>query len=325
VTMFPARGAVAAVVWAGVLFVGVGVGVATASAATSVEDGPIVGVTPPTAKLGDTVRVNLNNWKVPLVLVSICGDGARRGSQDCDNVGSTGVSISAATGEGSELMTVAPPVGCPCVVRATTPDNSTVRLAPIEVIGWPVLTPGERPGDPFATAPASQVRVSAQLVTDHPSIASWFGGAMNRSLRITIHNRGPRAVTNLVLTATAGRDEDGGQVLELPRVGTIAAGRERVVTVPLSFAGPIYGRYVVSGEVLGLDRPIGFETGTSPRPWGVVVLAVGVVVCLLVWSIRRRGRGRARGDRPAEMGALEPGDEPATPTLPARELSPNTC
>ena len=307
---------------AGVLLVGVGVGVGTAPTATSVEDGPIVGVTPPTAKPGDTVRVNLNNWKVPLVLVSICGDGARRGSQDCDNVGSTGVSISA-TGEGSELMTVAPPVGCPCVVRATTPDNAIVRLAPIEVVGWPVLTPGQRPGDPFATASASQVQVSAQLVTDHPSLASWFGGAMSRSLRITIHNRGPSAVTNLVITASAGRDIDSGQVLEMPHVGTIAAGRARVVTVPLSFAGPIYGRYVVSGQVLGLDRPIGFEAGTSPRPWGVIVVVL-VVACALVWSIRRRGRAHAVGD-PDEDAPDAQGDESATSTLPARELSPNTC
>jgi hypothetical protein len=127
---------------------------------------PEVGVTPPTTTLGSMVRANLNGWTVPLVQVSICGDDAHRGSQDCDQVGSIGVTIGP-TGEGSGLLRVRPPIGCPCVIRATTPDNSIVRTAPVVVAGAPHLAPSQT--FPDLAAISERTEVAATPAPDDPS------------------------------------------------------------------------------------------------------------------------------------------------------------
>jgi hypothetical protein len=114
---------------------------ATPAIAQAGGPGPVIGVAPYVTQLGATTKVSLAHWPGQLVVVSICGDLAHRGSQDCDQVDSVGIVISP-TGEGSGLVTVAPPIGCPCVIRATTPDNALVRTAPVVVKGMATLAPG---------------------------------------------------------------------------------------------------------------------------------------------------------------------------------------
>jgi hypothetical protein len=136
---------------------------------------PEVGVTPPTTAVGAMVRANLNGWTVPLVQVSICGDDAHRGSQDCDQVGSIGVTIGP-TGEGSGLLRVRPPIGCPCLIRATTPDNSIVRTAPLVVRGAPQLSPSQTFPDKATATELTELATTpapASSSAPHPSALVW--------------------------------------------------------------------------------------------------------------------------------------------------------
>jgi len=123
---------------------------------------PEIGVTPPTSPIGSTVRVNLNNWPDRFVTVTVCGDNAIRGSQDCDQVGSNVVQM--ADGEGSGLVVVNPPVPCPCVVRGATASNGLVLTAPLEIPG-------------FAVAPLAQVQPDGTVREAAPpdgSTSSWW-------------------------------------------------------------------------------------------------------------------------------------------------------
>jgi hypothetical protein len=104
---------------------------------------PSIAVSPNASSVDANVRIELNGWTVPIVLVSVCGDAAHRGSQDCNQVGSVGVVISPQTAAGSGVIRVRPPIGCPCLVRATTPDNSIVRTAPLRVVGFTMLAPSQ--------------------------------------------------------------------------------------------------------------------------------------------------------------------------------------
>ena len=66
----------------------VGLAVAVPAAAQSVTDGP--GVVPDATDLqiGQRVRMTITGFEAPVIVMAVCGNEARRGSVDCDNLGS---------------------------------------------------------------------------------------------------------------------------------------------------------------------------------------------------------------------------------------------
>ena len=249
---------------------------------------PEVGVTPPVTKFGATVRANLNGWRVPLVIVSICGDEARRGSQDCNQPGSVGVLISR-VGEGSALLSARPPLDCPCVIRASTPDNSIVRTAPIVVRGVPVLRLDQLFPRLGEDAPASQLRVDARL-DDQSSLVSWFGASGTRRLQLTLHNLGSTSLSGLSLSATVGRTVPGDRAVTMPDVPLIPAYGAVTLWAHVDLGTPTYGSYAVSGRVDGLAQPVHFAVPTDNTPWGLVLVGVLGGVVLVLFALRHRQR-----------------------------------
>jgi hypothetical protein len=262
---------------------------------------PEVGVTPPVTRFGATVRANLNGWRSPLVVASICGDEARRGSEDCDQPGSVGVLISK-FGEGSALLTARPPVDCPCVIRASTPDNSIVRTAPIEIKGVPVLRPDQLFPLAGESAPATQLRLDVRL-DDQSSVLSWFGLSATRRLRVTLHNLGSTALGGLSLSATVGHTAPGSHAVAMPDVPLIPAYGSATMWATVDLDTPSYGSYVVTGRVDGLSRPVRFAVATDSTPWGLVLAGVLGGVLLALLALRHR-------QRPLR-GVTESGDTPA--------------
>jgi hypothetical protein len=284
---------------------------------------PEVGVTPPVTKLGATVRANLNGWRVPLVDVSICGDDARRGSQDCDQTGSIGVLISR-VGEGSGRMVVHPPIGCPCVIRASTPDNSLVRTAPIEVRGFPMLRPDQMYPPPGELAPANRLLVTAHL-EDRASAASWFGAPTGHRLVLVLQNLGSTRLSDLSVSASVGREGKSGQPVSMPPVAAIPPYREVRLSVPVELPWPTYGSFVAAGKVDGLARPVPFFARASETPLGLVLVGVvgGVALALLGLRHRERSsvaRSRTSGDAEANTPPIEPPIPEPDTTLTGSEL-----
>jgi hypothetical protein len=136
--------------------------------------GPVVGVAPYITQVGSTTQVTVAHWPGHVVDVAICGDLAHRGSQDCDQVGSISIVLSGA-GEGTGVLPVKPPIACPCVVRATTPDNSVIRKVPIVVKGVATLLPSQLyPDLSSTTAPVASVTEPASSGSSGGRDLAWL-------------------------------------------------------------------------------------------------------------------------------------------------------
>jgi hypothetical protein len=61
--------------------------------------------------------------------------------------------------------------------------------------------------------------------------------------------------------------------------------------LPVDIPAPTWGRYVVFGNVYGLDRPVVFQAETRTSPWGYEVL-VPLALLVLAQVLRRRERVR---------------------------------
>lgn len=121
--------------------------VSVPAGALAADAGPTVAVTPvtdagveaPTAP-GTPLSVTLEGWPGVVVTVAVCGNEARRGSADCDQIGSKGVGLTR-EGSGSAVVRPNPPGACPCVVRVSTPTQALVRTAPVDLPWLPTAEP----------------------------------------------------------------------------------------------------------------------------------------------------------------------------------------
>lgn len=196
--------------------------VAIGSGLVAVGDADVQPVTAPFVELdryqfrpGAQVKVTVGGFSSRTVTVSVCGNEARSGSSDCNMPESEGIGIdSAGEVEIAEMSIAAPPVPCPCILRAASPNNDEVAVADISLIGHPVapVTGGEEFQQPIA------VTVHAE-----PAGAGWgwlrssLGGATDYAVSIKVENTATYAVDDLEITGTAGGGEGDVEVnLEIP-------------------------------------------------------------------------------------------------------------
>src|SRR5688500_18404180 len=95
------------------------------------QQGPAVVPEATSGRPGDVVLVALTGWRpVASVTVVLCGNGAERGSEDCDQVGGHSVEVRNADVEHVELRITLPPMPCPCVIRANDLNSDVVAFSP---------------------------------------------------------------------------------------------------------------------------------------------------------------------------------------------------
>jgi hypothetical protein len=256
---------------------------------------PTVSVTPASGAPGDRLHVDLTGWPDGPVNVSVCGNSARRGSQDCDQLTTEGVAVR----QGSAPLLIqlsVPPVGCPCVVRATTPDNALVRKAPIAIDGVPNVDPVEPAGIP---PEGRAMAVTARVTTRDPNSLAWwrsvFGGAAERELTLTLRNVSSATLQGIRVVGGVGKNRKSAEPLPVTTVAELAPGAHTRLRIPLVLGAPAWGRYQVFGSVYGTSVPIDFSIETRNDPWGLEVAAV-LFVLLLAQICRRRERARALAD-----------------------------
>lgn len=277
------------------------VGLRSVGRAAAAPDRAAITVTPTAAGIGDTLQVGLSGWPVGVVTAAVCGNGAKRGSSDCDQIGAASIGVRAA---GSETLTVtvqAPPVGCPCVVRAATITGDLVRVVPVDIRGVPTgvdLAPVGQVPSASALAVSASIR-SAQV----PWPRSWypeFAGPTERVLVIRLRNTGDVTLTGLRVVGSVGRRRSEGEPIngKIPPLAPRAATR---VTVPFTLAAPVWGEYRVSGSIYGLDAPVDFSATTSTDPWALqLALPLLLIVVAEVLRQRERARRRALADTPVD-------------------------
>lgn len=270
--------------------------------------GPAAGArTTPTLSLnstvvapGQTVALSGGGWPPHLILqASICGGAALLGHEDCDL--SRSITFGPADdGVVQTSMSVGvPPTPCPCVVLVTSTDP-TMNLqmtVPIDILGAPIAppTPAPPPYQPL-------VRVIDAHVVSVSSWMSWFGAAAAEKLVVTVRNIGQGPLRPLL--AAQWLDGTTPTVIDTPASTTIPVGRTVTLVAPFSLATFTWGHERVVGQVQGTTFDVGFTSGTSTYPWGLVVLAVLVffaIVALIVRTIVRR-RHRHPGPPTSDLG-----------------------
>jgi len=278
--------------------------------------GAVIVVSPSTVAVGDRLRVDLSGWPEGVVTASVCGNAAQRGSTDCDQIGGGSIRVPA---NGSETMTIdvlAPPVGCPCVVRATTTLGDVVRTAPITVLG---VSTGVDIAPPSGPADASSLRVTSQLRNaDVPWPKSWaaaFGGTAYKELVLTMRNGGELPLAGLRVAGRVGRSgTDEGEPIDA-EVPMLPPHSTRALVVPVLLSAPVYGDYTVQGAIYGLAVPVRFVEHTSSEPWA---FEIGVPLALLLVAQLVRARDRRRKEQAALVAAQAAAAAAAAEDTPVR-------
>jgi len=251
---------------------------------------PSIAVSAVTGAPGDVVIVTLDGWN-EVTTVAVCGNEARRGAVDCDLIGSIGITASEHQPENRDLIVSVPPTTCPCVLRAATPGEQTVRTVPFTVVG---VDTGPVVGADRASG--ASLRVSAEIVGRSVSVLdalrSGLGGSTRRTLVLTLTNTGTAPIAGLTATAAVGRDTQGGAPLQLPAFEALNPGETRPYNIDVTLSPPSFGSYAVFGTIYAQGTAVSFSSTATTTPWLLVVLVSGLLFDLVAMAILRLGRRR---------------------------------
>jgi hypothetical protein len=290
---------------------------------------PTVEIAPATGALGDTVKVQLDHWPSGTVIAMVCGNAAKRGTQDCALQGAQGEGVTTSGHTVLGLVLTAPPTPCPCVVAVSTSTNSVVVTTPMTLTGVPDA-PVVDAGPTTTVSGGDQLSVTARIEDrDTWGAGTWaqatagaLGGPGHRSLVLTLHNRGTSTLKGLRVDAAVGRTRSSGERVGTQAVGALPAGSRRNISIPVGISAPTWGRYRVFGRIYGGNEAVPFSAKTSADPW---LLELSVPILLLLWAqlLRRQARAHRRAmDAPAAIDGTD-GHDPEPDLEPLPESSPD--
>jgi hypothetical protein len=304
-----------------------GGGLALATRATGsnpVLTGPSVLVDQPQAKPGERVRVSAEGFDAQYVTVSICGNQARRGSTDCDLVGSKSFELLPG-GEltWTELVVTEPPSPCPCVIRVATATSDVVSVVPFSVTGHPV----EELSGPRADDPLVEIIVKPQPAST--GLFGWMraslGGATDYDVTVSVHNLTQDTLRRVSLDGSVGRDEfDVSTSFELKNPGVLAGGQTSTQVVRVRVPAPAIGTFVWRVSAGGAGPTVTTLVDRRETPWTLIVLVglliVDIALVITRWLTARRARRDAEAAAMAAAAADASYGEPALVDADAREL-----
>jgi hypothetical protein len=266
--------------------------------------------------VGEAVRVEVAGWPIGIVEVSLCGNNATRGSQDCavslartitatpaSPPKSSLTSSKIITGKGFTLLTITrPPVGCPCVIRAVHREASLLATAPFTVrgLGKTAKTTVEEAAPAAAVRRLSVLTTAVRNESGPTSPATWAGWAgirAERVLELTVQNTGTVALTDPAWSLAVGRDGAAPAVVPTPALGRLEPGEQRTVRVPITVAAPVVGSYLVTGSIDGLDSPVPVRVELTSWPWAIPALVALLAIALARPPRKLRKPGQARRER----------------------------
>jgi hypothetical protein len=278
------------------MFWGLAAGTAYATNATPQPSAPAqvqqLIATPAIGPVGTKTLVQLRGWPAgATVQISTCGNNALNGNADCDNAGSISATTSAEGTFAGEAVFSKPPKPCPCVLHAFSAQSGQVNNSPIELTGYPTA--------PVVVESGTRALEVTSEVEGGGPLASWFGGAAQRELILTLTNTGTLPLENPPTTVTLGKGQDPTELLTLPRLGSIAPGQTTEVRIPFELPAWSFGSYTVKTTVAGLDQPTAARSSASTYPWFLLVIGWLLLQIPLLGLTKKR--------RP-EPGDTDPGD-----------------
>lgn len=272
--------------------------------AGSTITGPTVSVDHTDVNPGDHVIVTMDGFTALSVTISVCGNDARRGSQDCNMIASDGVRLdNDGTSTLARMPITAPPTDCPCVIRVSTPNNDEVAVTPITLIGHPIapVVKGTTLTDPLAVTISAQPASVGFLQRLRPSL----GGPTTYQVTVTVKNTSTESLHHLSVFGAAGRNADDNLVtLHLGEPGVLGAGQTWTQTVSAVVPAPSFGNLEWRVAVSGAGPTINTADTTSQRPTLLAVPAMVIVVNVSFLLIRSRMRRRAAREAVIETNTV---------------------
>jgi hypothetical protein len=269
--------------------------------------GPSITPDPSTVEVGDQIGFTVAGFDGPDFVVSVCGNEARRGSSDCDMLGSKALPID----RDNDSITVnqmrvgKPPAPCPCVLRAASSANDEVAVAPIELLGHPVapVVDGGAVRDPLVLV--VEARPAPQGIAD--SVRAALGGPARYEVTVTIRNRSVIPASSVTLAASGGRSDDDFQVTLAPEdPGIIPAGQTWQQTFEAVVPYPSFGTFHWRATASGAGVPVTASTITNSKPTLLIALAMFLVIDLFLLLIRFTIRRRVAREDESSTGEAQP-------------------
>jgi len=287
------------------LVAAVGAGVLTAlavagsAAAQSTTTGPTVVLAADELAPDARLDFQLEGFVGSSVIITVCGNDARRGSVDCNMIQSEGLRLNREGGTtASSIPVPVPPAPCPCLVQVIDSDAGQLAVAPLVIIGHPVA-PTVGPAG-FVQPLVVEVTADKADVGIAKRLRSSAAGATLHDVTVKVRNRSTLPVERVVLSGSGGRDSnDDLVVLVLDDPGTIKPGQTWEGTVQAELPSPVWGDYVWQATASGTGPSVTATTNTSHRPWLLIVLIVVLIIDVLILAVRLIMRLRRRAD-PAE-------------------------
>ncbi|MCF2531534.1 hypothetical protein [Yinghuangia soli] len=266
-------------------------------------------------KAGAEVAVAGEGWPVRThVRIMLCGQGPSRvrGTADCAAAGAV---TAYADHEGrfrSRLVATAPPVPCPCVVRAYTPMVSGADAAeasvPVVLSTHPVTGGPPPPGD-------SRYVLSMSELSGKDGLLTAFGAPARRTVRLRLGNAGNASAAASTIQVSVGRDGADPDWQDRARTGPIAPGSSTEIAFRVELPSAASGRWVVTVALVdatGVREPITAWPVDLESPWGLTVFRIllwGVPALVLLRILVALGRTRATRGTPV-CGNPDPRSSP---------------
>ncbi len=255
----------------------------TAAAAAA----PSVTLSKSTVAPGERIILTLDNWPLKAnVIISTCGNAARRGSVDCNLTNSLGVGLSKFDDDHlTEFVVYAPPTTCPCVIQVATSSQSLFAYAPLEIVGHPTGAVVGNQIDPPLALDVSVGRVSDGFLGN---IRSWIGGRTSYVVTVNLRNRIGEDLHDIRLRGRAGRSRtDQARTISLPAVAVLKPGATWGHTERVVLSAPVYGTFVWTVSASGAGPVAKAVTTKSHLPWLLYLLLI-VLVADIAWYAKRR-------------------------------------
>lgn len=270
----------------GVLAVLAVLAVAGAADAQSTTTGPTVVLAADELAPADRLDFQLEGFDGAAVIITVCGNDARRGSVDCNMIASEGLRLNRQGGiTQSSIPVPVPPTPCPCLVQVVDSDRNQLAVAPLIIIGHPVA-PTVGPAG-FVQPLVVEIIAEQADVGISERLRSSAAGATFYDVTVTVRNRSTLPVDRVQLSGSGGRDaNDDLVVLGLDDPGTIQPGQTWEETTQAELPSPVWGDYVWQATASGTGPSVMATTTSTHRPWLLIVLIVVLIVDLLILAVR---------------------------------------
>ncbi|MER7420493.1 hypothetical protein ABT346_27555 [Micromonospora peucetia] len=248
-----------------------------------------------TFRAGEQVLVALSGWPAGAVQIEVCGNEGRRGALDCATSRAGHGQVPSSGAVTIPVVLTAPPVACPCLVRARTPTGTTNATVVLPLTGVNALPAPASGGAP-------ELVVAGLHAVDGSGVPGWFGLPGELTVDLTLRNVGPIDAVDPPFSLLFGRPGRVHALVDAPPLGTIGAGQTREYRIRIPMDVATVGRHELHGRIEPPGRPVAFAVEAARYPWGLL----GLVAVSLVWLLARLRR-RPRPARPEAVGEAPAG------------------